>query len=139
MNRTERLLLDASTWVASSDPDDRFNAEAFELAVAAGSPVAALDLTLYEVANVIGARGGRREAAGQMTRLIAERCGEALVRVDVDLATAAVGLAAEYGLSAYDGAYVAAARRHGWTLVSTDLRDLVSKGLAVTPGAADYP
>ena len=139
MNRTERLLLDASTWVASSDPDDRFHAQAFELAVAAGLPVAALDLTLYEVANVIGARDGRLEDASQMTRLIAERCGEGLIRVDVDLAAAAIGLSAEHGLSAYDAAYVAAARRHGWTLVSTDIRDLVSKGLAVTPDAADYP
>jgi predicted nucleic acid-binding protein len=139
VNRTERLLLDASTWVASSDPDDRFHPQAFELAVAAGLPVAALDLTLYEVANVIGARDGRLEDASQMTRLIAERCGEGLIRVDVDLAAAAIGLGAEHGLSAYDAAYVAAARRHGWTLVSTDIRDLVSKGLAVTPDAADYP
>ncbi len=45
----------------------------------------------------------------------------------------------EHGLSAYDAAYVAASRRDGWTLVSTDIRDLVSKGLAVTPDAADYP
>ena len=45
----------------------------------------------------------------------------------------------EYGLTAYDAAYVAAARRCGWQLVSLDLRDLVSKGLAVTPDAADYP
>ena len=41
--------------------------------------------------------------------------------------------------SAHDAAYVASARRQGMTLVSTDIRDLVSKGLAVTPDAADYP
>ena len=34
---------------------------------------------------------------------------------------------------------VAAARRNGWQLVSLDIRDLVSKGLAVTPAAAVYP
>jgi hypothetical protein len=34
---------------------------------------------------------------------------------------------------------VAAARRHDWTLVSADIADLVSKGLAVAPDAADYP
>ena len=45
----------------------------------------------------------------------------------------------EHGLSAYDAAYVAAARRNGWQLVSPDVRDLVSKGLAVTPDAAVYP
>jgi hypothetical protein len=32
-----------------------------------------------------------------------------------------------------------AARRHGWTLVSADIADLVSKGLAVAPDVADYP
>ena len=48
-------------------------------------------------------------------------------------------MAAEHGLTAYDAAYVAAARRNGMTLVSTDIADLVSKGLAVTPDAAVYP
>ena len=42
-------------------------------------------------------------------------------------------------ITPYDAAYVAAARRNGWTLVSTDIADLASKGLAVTPDAADYP
>ena len=51
----------------------------------------------------------------------------------------AVEVAREHGISAYDAAYVAAARRNGWTLVSADIRDLVSKGLAVAPDAADYP
>lgn len=45
----------------------------------------------------------------------------------------------EHGLTAYDAAYVAAARRNGWQLVSLDVRDLVSRGLAVTPDAAVYP
>ncbi|MBA3865980.1 MAG: hypothetical protein H0X42_06490 [Solirubrobacterales bacterium] len=48
-------------------------------------------------------------------------------------------LADELGLTAYDAAYVAASRRYGWTLVSADIADLVSKGLAVTPDGADYP
>lgn len=47
--------------------------------------------------------------------------------------------ASEHGLTAYDAAYVAAARRNGWRLVSLDIRDLVSKGLAITPDAALYP
>jgi predicted nucleic acid-binding protein len=45
-------------------------------------------------------------------------------------------IAVEYGLSGYDAAYVAVARRHDRQLVSTDIRDLVSKGLAITPDAA---
>jgi len=34
----------------------------------------------------------------------------------------------EHGLTAYDAAYVAAARKHGWTLESSDLKDLVKPG-----------
>ncbi len=139
MNPIESLLIDASAWVAASDPSDRFHEPAFELAVSSGRPVAALDLTLFEVANVVGVRTGRSVEAAFLNRLIVERCGEDLVRADPDLLGAAVGIAAQHGLSAYDAAYVAAARRNEWTLVSTDIRDLVSKGLAVTPDAADYP
>ena len=67
------------------------------------------------------------------------RCAGRLVTVDEELASAAAELGAEHGLTAYDAAYVAAARRHDWTLISTDIADLVSKGLAVIPDAADYP
>lgn len=133
------LLIDASAWVAASDPDDRFNATAAALAVDVECPVAALDLTLYEVANALGVRRRRPDSATYLSRLIVERCGSDLIAVDVDLTSAALELSDEHGLTAYDAAYVAAARRHGWTLVSTDIRDLVSKGLAVTPDAADYP
>lgn len=105
----------------------------------ASLPVAALDLTLYEVANGLGARRGQRDLAADMCRLIVERCRDSLVAVDAELMDSALEVAAEQGLTAYDAAYVAAARRHGWTLVSADIADLVSKGLAVAPDAADYP
>lgn len=62
-----------------------------------------------------------------------------MLAVDPKLIDTALRIAAEHGLTAYDAAYVAAARRHDWTLVSTDIADLVSKGLAVAPDAADYP
>ena len=45
-------------------------------------------------------------------------------------------VAAEHGLSVYDGAYVAAARRLGAKLVSTDLADLVRPGFAIAPEEA---
>lgn len=78
--------------------------------------------------------------AESLSSLLLVRCGERLVRVDHALACDAVQLTTiEYGLSVYDAAYVAAARRNGWQLVSLDVRDLVSKGLAVTPDAALYP
>jgi len=103
-----------------------------------GRSLAALDLTLYEVTNV-AVREGKPEAARHLARTILARCDRPLVAIDEELATAVARVAAEHGLSAYDAAYVAVAQSHGWQLVSTDIRDLVSKGLAVTPDAADYP
>jgi len=133
------LLLDAGVWVASKDGRDRYFESARVLAVDSDQPVAALDLTLYEVANVVGARKRRNEEAADLCRLISARASGQLVAVDAELIRRALEIADEHNLTAYDAAYVAAARRHGWTLVSTDIADLVPKGLAVTPDGADYP
>lgn len=133
------LLLDAGVWVAAKDADDRYFESARQLIVNTERPVASLDLTLYEAANVVGARWGRPDAARELCRSIVARCGDRLLCVDPDLIDLATEIAAEYGLTAYDAAYVAAARRRDWTLVSADIADLVSKGLAVAPDAADYP
>jgi predicted nucleic acid-binding protein len=133
------LLLDASVWVAAKDAGDRFFEPARSLVVDPDVSVAALDLTLYEVANALGARRGRPREATELCRLIAERCAAGLVAVDPKLAKAAIKAASEHGLTAYDAAYVAAARRLDMTLVSADLRDLVCKGLAVAPDGALYP
>jgi predicted nucleic acid-binding protein len=102
-------------------------------------PVAALDLTFYEIANVMGARKRQMGEARYLLRTLATRCGEDIVAASPELIDSALKVAAEHGLTAYDAAYVAAARRYGWTLVSTDIADLVSRGLAVAPDAADYP
>jgi predicted nucleic acid-binding protein len=72
-------------------------------------------------------------------RALTTRCGENIVAIDAQLISLAMKIAVDHGLTAYDAAYVAAARRNGWTLVSADIADLVSKGLAVAPDAADYP
>jgi predicted nucleic acid-binding protein len=130
------FLLDASVWVAAKDSRERYFAPAQELAVDPVHAVAALDLTLYEVANVLGVREGRSAEAVDLCRLVTGRCGGNLLQIDAQLLGGSLEIAAEHGLTAYDAAYVAAARRHDWTLVSTDVRDLVSKGLAVTPDAA---
>lgn len=132
------LLVDASVWVAAGEVDDRFHREANAIVLDVETPVAALDLTLYEIANV-GARENQSEGAHQVLQALAKRCGENVVAVDTDLMASAMEIAAEHDLTAYDAAYVAAARRNGWTLVSADIADLVSKGLAVAPDAADYP
>ncbi len=133
------LLLDASVWIAGKDPDDRYFSAARPMLVGSEQPLAALDLTLYEVGNIIGVRWQRPREADEVIRTIIRACGDRIVRVDASLLESALEIAAENALSAYDAAYVAAARRHGWTLVSADIRDLVSKDLAVAPDAADYP
>jgi predicted nucleic acid-binding protein len=139
VNHTEVLLLDAGVWVAAKDADDRYYEAARGLAVDVRQPVASLDLTLYETANVVGGRWNQPGAARELCRSIVKRCGGRVLSVDADLIDMAVDIAAEHGLTAYDAAYVAAARLYDWTLVSADIADLVSKGLAVAPDAADYP
>lgn len=133
------LLLDASVWVAAKDGGDSHYEPSRVLAISPEIPVAALDLTLYEVSNALGSRRGRVEEAISLCRLIGRRCSDDLLRIDLDLAETALQASRRHGLTAYDAAYVAAAERTGWTLVSTDVADLVSKGLAVTPDSADYP
>jgi predicted nucleic acid-binding protein len=132
------FLIDASVWVAAGDPDDRFHRDATAIALDVETPVAAMDLTFYEIANV-GAREGQPGEARRMLRVLTARCGDNIVAIDMSLISLAMEIATEHGLTAYDAAYVAAARRDGWTLVSADIADLVSKGLAVAPDEADYP
>lgn len=159
------LLLDASVWLAALDPDDRYYAAAGTLVEATGQdgvadkgddtieaegagddavkdePVtlAALDLTLYEVANVAVVRWSSQTDAERLVELIRLACPTTLDRVDEERMREAAKVATEHGLTVYDAAYVAAARRHDWTLVSCDLKDLVRPGLAVAPDAALPP
>jgi len=130
------LLLDASIWLAAKDADDPYFESALGLIRDPRVPVSALDLTLYEAANVVGGRWRQPDAAKDLCRTIIARCQDRLVPVGSGLIDLAIDAADEHGLTAYDAAYVAAAQSNGWTLVSTDVADLVSKGLAVPP---DYP
>lgn len=127
------LLLDASVWIAAVDEDDRFHVRARELVMATGRPLAALDLTVYEVANVLGARKGAPELARRLARAIPERCEGPLIRVSPELAEHAIKLSVRHGLTVYDAAYIAAAHMCGATLVSADIKDLVAPGLAISP------
>jgi predicted nucleic acid-binding protein len=133
------FLLDAGVWAAVVDPKDRFHSPARSLVLDVDSPLAALDLTLYEVASVLGVKMGLPDQARAIAQLVVDRCQDRLVRVDPSLLQSVSLLAAEHALTAYDAAYVAAAGRHGWQLVSLDIHDLVSKDLAVTPDQAVYP
>lgn len=120
-------------------PGERFGPEAKKLLLDSDSSLGALDLSHYEIANAVGVKMGQQKRARWLAEIVEARCGDRLLRVDTQLVDDAVGIAAEHDLTAYDAAYVAAARRHGWTFVSADIADLVSKGLAVTPDAALYP
>lgn len=129
------LLVDASVWVAAAQVDNP-NRPAAEKVVESRKQLGALDLTLFEVANALGCKHAEPIEANRMCGVIVARCRKRLVRVDAELIAAGLEIAADHGLTAYDAAYVAAARRNGWTLVSADIADLVSKGLAVAPDAA---
>jgi len=133
------LLLDAGVWIDSAAPGNRWHQAAQALIRKPPEPLAAIDLTLYEVANVIGARERQIGIARTVTEVLRRRCGERILTLDPELLESTLHAVVEHKLTAYDAAYVAAAGRYGWQLVSTDVRDLVSKGLAITPDAAVYP
>jgi len=132
------LLLDASVWVAAGIAANPAHGAAAPLAQG-DAPVAALDLTVYEVLNAVARQYRQPDQAQRIVRAMLLTCGDDVVRVDLALGEEIAAVVAEHGITAYDAAYVAAARRYGWQLVSLDIRDLVSKGLAVTPDDADYP
>jgi predicted nucleic acid-binding protein len=134
--RSKGLLLDSGVWIATVDETDRFKPAARELVVQAKSSFAALDLTLYEIANVVGSTWKEHERARMLCHSVRSQCATPLLRMDFSLIQTTIEVAGRYGLTSYDAAYVAAAERHRWQLVSTDVRDLVSKGLAITPDAA---
>jgi predicted nucleic acid-binding protein len=127
------LLLDASVWLAATDLDDPLHAPSRELVRSGEHSLAALDLTVYEVAKVVTRRWGDPERARHMSTLVFEACEERLIRVASELAEEAVDTAHRERITVYDAAYVAAAAREGLTLVSGDVADLVKSGLARAP------
>jgi predicted nucleic acid-binding protein len=126
------MLLDSGVWLAARDADDDHHPYAVEL-LAGTRPLTALDLTIYEVANVGVRAWHSAERADLVTALVRAACSDAIVRVDDSHIEQAIAVAEEHGISVYDAAYVAAARSNDWTLVSTDYRDLVGRGLAIAP------
>lgn len=132
------FLVDASVWVAAvmAQHPQHLKADRF---LRGGAPVTVLDLTLYELANVVAKVYGEPDEARRLVQGLIRGSAREPLRVDAALLEQGVDLVAKHDLTAYDAAYVAAARRNGWQLISLDLRDLVSKGLAVTPDAAVYP
>lgn len=130
-------LLDASVWIAARRQNERHHVAARQLVEArGGTGLAALDLTLYEVANVAIRSWGSARSARRLADLVRAACGANIARVDAETIERAIALADEHGLSVYDAAYVAVAEVNDWTLVSGDRRDLVEPGHAITPAEA---
>lgn len=129
-------FLDASVLLASEDRDDRNHNEAVQL-LGGADLLATMDLAYYEVTNV-AVRAWRDTSAAQRLRERVQAVADdgGLVRADRALLAEAATIADEHGISVYDAAYVAAARASGSELVSCDVRDLVSRGLARLPGDA---
>ncbi|HWY89327.1 MAG TPA: PIN domain-containing protein [Solirubrobacteraceae bacterium] len=130
------LLLDASVILAAFDSDDELHGPSQTLLADPEVTLTTLDLVRYEVANV-AVRGWCE--FGRVAPLL-----EAIDRISGDggvllsttaLLSRAAKLADDHTISVYDAAYVAAADQAGGTLVSCDIRDLVSKGLASSPAS----
>lgn len=129
-------FLDASVLLAREDTDDEHNDAARRL-LAGPAALATLDLAFYEVSNVAVRAWRDLGAARRLSGLvdaIAQDGG--LVRVEATLVQQATAIAERDGLSVYDAAYVAGAVTAGARLVSCDVRDLVSRDLALTPEQA---
>ncbi|MGA7088396.1 MAG: PIN domain-containing protein [Candidatus Dormiibacterota bacterium] len=126
-------FVDASVLLAREDPDDSNHLDAIRLLAGADS-VATLDLAFYEVTNVALRSWRDRSAAHRLCERVAAVADDGgLIRAEAPLLASAAIIAEEHGISAYDAAYVAAARASNSQLVSCDVRDLVSRRLACLP------
>lgn len=132
-------FLDASVLVAREDVNDDQHEAARQL-LAGDATLVTLDLAFYEVSNVAVRAWRDVRAAGRLRGLVEAIAADGgLVRADEALIAHAVTIADTEDLSVYDAGYVAGAASVGAQLVSCDLRDLVSRDLAVTPRHACMP
>jgi predicted nucleic acid-binding protein len=130
------LLLDASAILAAFDRGDCNYEPARELLADNSVTLATLDLARYEVANTAVCSWRAPDFIAPMFFALDRIADDGGVLISTStLLTRAAELAARYGISVYDAAYVAAVKEGDRSLVSCDERDLVSKGLAVLPGA----
>jgi len=130
------FLLDASVILAAFDSDDANHDASRAILGESEATLATLDLVRYEVTN-IAVRSWRSPARASALLEAIERIAEdggVMVSTSA-LLTRAAEIAEEHSISVYDAAYVAASRQGDRVLISCDVRDLISKGLAVAPGA----
>jgi predicted nucleic acid-binding protein len=130
------MLCDSGVWLSSLDQDDRYHEASSRLidgSAASGRSLGALDLTLYEVANVAAVSWRSADDAATAVELVRRSTAGTIIPWNSQMLGLAVDLTAQHRLSVYDAAYVATAQALGWTLVSTGLKDLVKPGFAVAP------
>lgn len=128
------LLLDASVILAAFDSDDDLHGSSRTLLTDPEITLATLDLARYEVVNVAVRAWRELDRVAPLLEAIDRISGDGgVIPSTTALLTHAAKVADEHTISAYDAAYVAAAKQAGGTLVSCDTRDLVSKGLASSP------
>lgn len=129
-------FLDANVILACEDPDDVHHHAARRL-LGSGDQLATLDLAFYEVTNV-ALRAWRDPSAARRLglRVAAVADDGGLIRAEAPLLLRALTIAEDHGISVYDAAYVAGAQGANGQLVSCDVRDLVSRGLARLPDVA---
>jgi predicted nucleic acid-binding protein len=129
------LLLDASVVLAAFDSSDRHHAAAASLLADDTVTLATLDLARYEVTNVAVRAWSSPDAVSPLLAALGRIATDGgIVASDNSLLSQAAKLAGRHSISVYDAAYLAAADAGGRRLVSCDVRDLVSRGLAVLPG-----
>jgi predicted nucleic acid-binding protein len=130
------LLLDASVILAAFDSDDELHRPSQALLADPDVTLATLDLARYEVANVAVRSWCELDDVAPLLEAIDRISGDGgVIPSTTTLLSSAAKLADEHTISVYDAAYVAAADQAGGTLVSCDMRDLVSKGLASSPAS----
>lgn len=130
------LLLDASVILAAFDTDDEQHEPACTLLADPEVSLATLDLARYEVTNVAVRAWRARARTGPLLEAIDRISGDGgIIPSTTTLLARAAEIADEHEISVYDAAYVTAADQAGGTLVSCDIRDLISKGLASSPAA----
>ncbi|MEZ0249155.1 MAG: type II toxin-antitoxin system VapC family toxin [Thermoproteus sp.] len=117
-----RLVVDASALGALyfPEPQSDYVAEA----LGGCGECHSVDLIYYEFANVVGKRVVLGELEAGVGRRVVEEAYRLLSTFVMhraeDLILDAYGLALDLGITVYDGAYVAAARRAGAKLLTTD-------------------
>ncbi|MGH2878836.1 MAG: type II toxin-antitoxin system VapC family toxin [Solirubrobacteraceae bacterium] len=131
------LFLDASAILAAFDPDDAHHEAAKRILAEPGISLATLDLARYEIANVAVRAWRAPDQVGSLLDAVDRIADDGGVVIsDTKLLAKAAELAQGHGISVYDAAYVAATSKGNLKLVSCDARDLLSKGLALSPADA---